>query len=459
MTTLDEDLHDVHPQRQRLVILGAVVATLPGIALGLAQLGRAEEAGPVITHPVDALILGIAIVGAAFLLAWAAETAQLDISAGLAIAILALIAVLPEYAVDFVLTFEGGESFRQTGPDCLPLGVGEESPCSLALANMTGANRLLIGVGWPMVVFIAWYRLRRTGGLPSRGWTGVRLDREHAVEMSYLAVATIYSLTLPLKQSVTLVDTAVLVSIFALYTFRIAKAPAEEPHLVGPARYLGTFPKHKRRMSVTGLMAFAGVVILLVAHPFSVSIRITGEILGIGEFLAVQWLAPLASEAPELLVAGLFAWRLNTNAGLGTLVSSKVNQWTLLVGTLPIVFAIASQSSHGLPIDDVQRQELFLTAAQSFFAVAVLANLSMNLREAWFLFGLFWAQFLIGGVVPESLHGEERVLVGIVYIALGLFVLLGDRRRIPRMLHDGFRASYEELSAKNVPDEPDEEPG
>jgi len=437
-----------------------VVATLPGIAVGLVQLGRPEEAGPVITHPVDALILGIAIVGAAFLLSWAAETAQLDISAGLAIAILALIAVLPEYAVDFVFAAEGGRSFAETGPDCLPLGTGEESPCSLALANMTGANRLLIGVGWPMVVFIAWFRLRRRGSLPrGRAWTGVRLDREHAVEMSYLAVATIYSLTLPLKGSITLVDTAVLVSIFVLYTIRIAKAPAEEPHLVGPARYLGTFPKHRRRMSVIALMAFAGVVILLVAEPFAHSLRLTGTSLGIGEFLAVQWLAPLASESPELLVAGLYAWRLNTNAGLGTLVSSKVNQWTLLVGTLPIVFAIASQSSHGLPIDDVQRQELFLTAAQSFFAVAVLANLSMNLREAWFLFGLFWAQFLIGGVLPESLHGEERVLVGIVYLALGLFVLFGDRRRIPRMLHDGFRASYQELSEKNLPDESDEEPG
>ena len=97
----------------------------------------------------------------------------------------------------------------------------------------------------------------------------------------------------------------------------------------------------------------------------------------------MQWLAPLASEAPELLVAGLFAWRLNTNAGLGTLVSSKVNQWTLLVGTLPIVFAISSgASTHGLPIERVQREELFLTAAQSVFAVAILSNLSLSLREA-----------------------------------------------------------------------------
>ena len=82
--------------------------------------------------------------------------------------------------------------------------------------------------------------------------------------------------------------------------------------------------------------------ILLVAEHFAEALVETGESFGISEFLLVQWLAPLASEAPELLVAGLYAWRLNTNAGLGTLVSSKVNQWTLLVGTLPIAFAIAS---------------------------------------------------------------------------------------------------------------------
>ena len=169
--------------------------------------------------------------------------------------------------------------------------------------------------------------------------------------------------------------------------------------------------------------------------------------MGISEFLLVQWLAPLASEAPELLVAGLYAWRLNTNAGLGTLVSSKVNQWTLLVGTLPIVFAVSSASLHGLPIEPRQREELFLTAAQSFFALAVLSNLSMSVREAWLLFGLFWAQFLVGAVLPEELHGVSRLGVGAVYLAGGVWIFARDRSRLRRLLRDGFRASYAELAA------------
>jgi cation:H+ antiporter len=434
---VSSDLVDVHPGRQRAALAAAALITVPGF---LVRLGGIDA-----PHALEALLFGLAIVGAAFALSWAAETAQLDISAGLAIAILALIAVLPEYAVDFVFASQGGNSF-QADPSCPPLpGGGRESPCDLALANMTGANRLLIGIGWSMVVFIAWYRLR--GNRSGERWEGIQLAREHSIELGFLFVATLYSLTLPLKHSITLIDTVILVGLFAGYTWRVSRAPAEEPHLVGPARYLGTFRPAARRSWVIALFAASGIVIWVFAEPFAHALVETGTDLGISEFVLVQWLAPLASESPELLVAGLFAWRLNTNAGLGTLVSSKVNQWTLLVGTLPLVFAIASASRHGLPISDLQREELFLTAAQSFFAVAIMSNLSLSLREAAGLFGLFWAQFILGALVPNSLHGIERITVAILYLILGSGVLLRDRRRIPRLLRDAFAASHEELGS------------
>jgi cation:H+ antiporter len=237
-----------------------------------------------------------------------------------------------------------------------------------------------------------------------------------------------------------------------LYTVRVSRAPAEEPHLVGPARYVGTFRTARRRTAVISIAVFAAVIILLVAERFAEALVASGEALGVSEFLLVQWIAPLASEAPELLVAGLYAWRLNTSTGLGTLVSSKVNQWTLLVGTLPIVFAIAAGGLHGLPLDTVQREELFLTAAQSFFAVAVISSLTLSLREAGFLFSLFWFQFILGAIVPESLHGIERIGVGILYLILGIWVLLSDRSGLRRLFRDGFRAPFDELSAERAAD-------
>ncbi len=440
----EEPPTEVHPGRSRASLATALGVAVPGVAIRLLH--------PDLPHPVGALMFGLAIVGAAFLLSWAAEVAQLDISAGLAIALLALIAVLPEYAVDFVFASKGGSSVRRFGSSCPPVGGGSESPCSLALANMTGANRLLIGIGWSMVIFIAWYRVRvarRREGRPASRWEGVRLGRDHSIELAYLAVATIYSLTLPLKHSITLVDAVILVGIFAAYTWRISRAPAEEPHLVGPAQYLGTLSTRARRTTIVVLFVGAAAIILLCAEPFAENLVASGEAVGISEFLLVQWLAPLASEAPELLVAGLYAWRLNTNAGLGTLVSSKVNQWTLLVGTLPIVFAISSASLHGLPIEPRQREELFLTAAQSFFALAVLSNLTMSVREAWLLLGLFWAQFVVGALLPEELHAVSRIGVGAVYLTGGLWILARDRQRLGRLLRDGFLASHEELTSRD----------
>src|SRR6185436_2466930 len=106
-------------------------------------------------------------------------------------------------------------------------------------------------------------------------------------------------------------------------------------------------------------------------------------------FLLVQWAAPVASEAPELIVACLYAWRLRASHALGTLLSSKVNQWTLLVGTIPIVFAVSSASLHGLPLSEHQRYELLLTAAQSLFAVSLLANLRLSLWGSAALLTLF----------------------------------------------------------------------
>jgi cation:H+ antiporter len=353
--------------------------------------------------------------------------------------------VLPEYAVSFVFAWEGGNSVQEFGASCPP---AHASPCSLVLANMTGANRLLIGIGWSLVVFIAWYRVGKVRGVDRRRWEGIRLGRQHSIELGFLWAATVYSLALPLKESVTLVDAVVLIGLFGAYTWRVSRTPAETPNLVGPARYLGGFPTAKRRAVVVLMFLVSALVIVLFAEPFAHSLVETGSELGISEFFLVQWLAPLASEAPELLVAGLYAWRLNTDAGLGTLVSSKVNQWTLLVGTLPLVFAIASSSTHGLPIEAVARGELFLTAAQSFFAVAILSNLTMSLREAFALFGLFWAQFILGAFLPESAHGVERVAVGILYLVLGVGIILRDRRRLPALVRDAFKASYGELGAE-----------
>ena len=416
-----------------------VLISVPGTLLGLAELFHLGA--PELAPPLQALVYGTAVVGAAFVLAWAAEAAQLDVSASLAIGVLALIAVLPEYAVGFVFAWKGGNDVEQFGASCRPPDAEGASNCSLVLANMTGANRLLIGIGWSLIVFIAYWQWRRRG----ERRPGVHMERSKSVELTYLTIASVYCLTLPLKRTVTLVDAVILVSIFVAYTLRISRAPQTEPDLIGPSAWVGGLSKRARRLSVLGMFLFAGVVILLVAEHFAESLVDTGKQLGVSEFLLVQWLAPLASEAPELLVVALYAWRLKTGEALTAVVSSKINQWTLLVGTLPLVFAIASGSLHGLPVEPAQRQEVLLTAAQTVFAVGILVNLAISLREALALFGLFWAQFILGAVVPPSLKGMELMTLSAVYLLIGVWLLarhVGDMRD---RIRDGLRTPYTEL--------------
>src|ERR1700694_2004636 len=153
-----------HHPRTNLTL--AAAATIPGLVVRLA--GVSGHVGPV----ARSAIYGIAIVGASLPPPWAAELAQLDLSPALAIGGLALVAVLPEYVVGAVFAWRGGHAFRTFGPVCQSAAAraaGHDAPCNLALANMMGANRLLIGIGWSLVVLVAWRRTRTVRGALPRG--------------------------------------------------------------------------------------------------------------------------------------------------------------------------------------------------------------------------------------------------------------------------------------------------
>lgn len=374
----------------------AVLAPVPGLA---ARFGLLEL--PVVAQTA---LFGVGILGAAFLLSWAAEVAQLDVSQTLAIAVLAFIAVLPEYAVDLFLAFRAGQ--------------GDEQARHLAVANMTGANRLLIGIGWAVVVLVFW-------AVAKKGH--VRLEEEQRIDVGFLLVATAWAFSIPLRGQLSLLDLAVLGTLFVLYILRAARQEAEKPELMGAAAALGGLPRPTRRATVVALFVYSATAILLQAEPFADGLREIGKEFGISEFFLIQWVAPLASEAPEMIIAVLFTLRLKAAAGLGALISSKVNQWTLLVGTLPLVFSIAGGGGEGfftpMELDDTQAEEVFLTAAQSLFGIAVIANLSVSRWEAVALLALFLGQF--GFPVSPVRYGFA---IGYVALGVGLAVLRSDVR-------------------------------
>ena len=368
----------------------------------------------------ETAVFGLAVVAAAFALTWAAEAAEHDISQALALALLALIAVLPEYAVDLTFAWKAGE---------------DPSYAAYAAANMTGGNRLLVGLGWSTVVLLFFIRMRRTL---------LVLAQTHRLELTFLGIATAYSFVLPWKASISLLDAVVLISLFVVYVVLAARNPTEEPELMWPAKVIGELPKVNRRLVLMGMFAFAAAVILAVAEPFAEGLVHSGTELGIDEFLLVQWVAPLASEAPEFIAAGMMAWRGRAGAGMGALVSSKVNQWTLLIGGLPIAYALSRGDLAALPLDARQVEEVFLTAAQSLFAVAVLITMSVSLMEAGLLAGLF----LIQAAVPNT---TVRLIFAVVYLVLAAFMFWLHRHALKQPLRAWFGRALEPAPAEPAP--------
>ena len=219
----------------------------------------------------------------------------------------------------------------------------------------------------PSVVVRLAGRLPGIGALEHR-YSRVQLYKSQTIELSFLAAATIYAFTIPFKGQIDLLDAVVLIGLFGLYMYFSSRAEVVEPELVGPAALIGNLQPSNRRVVVLVTFIFSAAVIFLSAEPFAEGMIETGKNIGIDEFLLIQWVAPLASEAPEIVVACIFAIRGDASSALGLLVSAKVNQWSLLVGSLPIVYSASVGSPSALPLDERQAQEVLLTAAQSLFA-------------------------------------------------------------------------------------------
>ena len=387
------------PKIKHLAIIGFVLALCLQWAFFKFGVGH-------LPSPWNALAPGLAIFAASYMLAWGAELAQFEMPQSLAIAFLALVAVLPEYAVDMYFAWKAG-----TNPEYI----------HYATANMTGANRLLIGVGWAAVVFAYFFKTKKGE---------VILEKENRTEIFALLLATVYCFIVPFKQSLSWIDSVFLLSIFVWYIRQAMKAKHKEPEIEGPILEIAEWKRLPRIMATFFFFGVSGFTIFIAAEPFAEGILEVGRKTGIEEFILVQWLAPLASESPEFIVALIFAWRANAASSLGTLISSKVNQWTLLVGMLPFVYNLSAGHIGPMVMDERQSEEIFLTAAQSLFAIVIIANLRFSITEALLLFVLFMTQIFFTST-------EARTIYAFVYIALAIgwfFAVKGNKKGFQEIL-------------------------
>jgi len=348
------------------------------------------------------------ILLSAFVIAWGAEAAQFLISQGLALAILAWLQTMPEFAVEAVIAWQAGK---------------DPSKTHLAIANFTGSLRLLVGLGWPMIYFVA--------AASRRKMIAIKLDEEHSIEIFGLFLPIAYFTFIWWKGTLTLWDAFPLIACYVAYLWVLWKIPPRESSEEAlddlgyiPRKTLSLRPL-QRNIAIWMLFLVGGVILYFSAHPFLNSMLALAGAFGVSTFVFVQWVAPFLSEFPEKLSAFYWARKVSTaNVALMNMVSSNINQWSILSAMIPILFVISAGKLQPLTFDHFQRQEILLTILQSFLGFLLLLNLELKMHEAAVLFIFWFVQF----VFPPSREVMIYVYLGWCLLEIGVLI---SRRSAP----------------------------
>ncbi|MBI2837683.1 MAG: hypothetical protein HYX75_05175 [Acidobacteria bacterium] len=365
-----------------------------------------ESVASVAGHAVAAIWTFPAMIGAAMLIAWGAEAAQFVISQGMALAILAWLQTLPEFAVEAVI------AWKRDVPNLT--------------ANFTGSLRLLVGLGWPLIYVTAAVFHRRKSGKPLRE---IVLEGEHSVEIMALFLPLVYFVWILIKGTLTVVDSVVLTALYLLYLGILNQIPPQDEEELEdmeyvPRKILGMAPR-LRNATIVALFGTGGVLIYFIAEPFVESIKALALAAGISQFVFIQWIAPFVSEFPEKVSA--FYWaRKVTKApmALMNMVSSNINQWTVLVAMIPVMYCWSGGRIEPIVFDQMHLDEIALTIAQSALGFMLMMNMRFCWYEAGGLFILWLTQFF----VPHL--REEIMYIYLGWVVVEVILQLARRKRL-----------------------------
>jgi cation:H+ antiporter len=254
----------------------------------------------------------------------------------------------------------------------------------------------------------------------------VELDRRRLIDLAIITAASLYAPLIVIRGRISWQDGLLLIALYALYVRRVSGGDPEPPHLVGVSAAIGELPKRARRRWIGGMMVFAAATVLICAEPFAHSVLEGGTMIGIDPYLLVQWLVPVATEMPELVIALVLIQHNRAGQGVAVLLSSAVSQWTLALGTLPLAY-MAGAGSGPLPLFPREQVEMLLTMSQGFLAVSLLVTLRLQRRDAIIMLALWGMQALIPSVLV-------RVVLTVVYLTLAVDVLLSERSALRSLM-------------------------
>lgn len=364
------------------------------------------------------------IVGSAFLIAWGAEAMQFMVSQGLALALLAWLQTLPEFAVEADIAWNAARGTP---------GYSDH----LVTANFTGSIRLLMGFGMPTVYFIRAFMLKKHG----RASSPIVLDPFHSVEIVSLFPATIYFFFIVYRGRLDLLDSVILLGFYVMYMWLLLKMPPEEEdesveELPWVARQVLRRGRVGRIAGVVAIFVGGGAILYLCVHPFVNSLQALAGLVGISGYFFIQWIAPFMSEFPEKVSA--YSWAAKdgkAKLGLMNFLSSNLNQMTMLVAMIPIVYAVSS-GRWNAPIlfTEDQKEEVLLTASQAALCMVLLFNMKFEWWEAAGMFVLWVVQFT--SMIWEDDLGLRQhtvrhysIFVNLGWTALEIFLALLKVRR------------------------------
>jgi cation:H+ antiporter len=391
------------------------------------------------------------IIISALVIAWGAESAQFLVSQAFALTMLAFIQTLPEFAVEGVIAWNAGKL-----PTVTNIG--------LMTANFTGALRLLVGLGWPLIfITTVIFNFRKNHKFSV---ARIVLEDEHAIEATGLLTGSIYAFVIVAKGSLNVIDSLILFAIYGLYITVLLKLPARDEARINELEVVPRFiltRKRKTRNTLIWLCFICGGGgIILVADPFLESALGLSFVLGVPAFMLIQWLAPFLSEFPEKISA--FYWAksvVKAPMALMNMVSSGIAEFTLLIAVIPIVYCISLGQIESIPFDWMHRAEIMLTATQGILGVVILSKMTFRWFEAVGLFVLWFTQIyfqynasqilipfvndpVTDKIVWDIFHIqilESYNLIYWIWIILELGVILAAHKKIP--LFGSFRIAWE----------------
>lgn len=393
------------------------------------------------------------VLVAAIMIAWGAEVGQFIVSQGMSLAILAWLQVLPEFTVEAAITHSAAVD---------PANLG------LITANFTGANRLLVGVGWPLIFFVSFYFYRREARRSKKdcdrvGAYHVQLSEDHSVEVMALLVSTVLFLFIYFKGTLTWMDSTLLIGIYVGYLAILSRLPpeseTEQDHVRGVPKMVLRRPRKVQIIFVFTMFLLGGSILFLVAEPFLQSLEaIAIVVAGAGaEYFFIQWVAPFLSEFPEKVSAFYWARTVRFSPmAVMNMVSSTINQWTVLIAMIPIVYCISLMQIATIHFSDFQRWEIILTVAQSMYAVTILLKMRITVVDASTLLVFWFIQFATP-TLTFDVNGYELTMhevMTVVYLVCGLLQLVYHWKELT--FERDFRATWRKHIARTLETAPEE---